>query len=107
MVRLGKVYGNLMVDLMATNAKLRRRAVRLTQHAAGVSEDAALAALAEAGMHVKTAVVMLRGNIGAASAQGRLQAAGGHARLALSEQAAHRKTESGGPPTVRFGRGHT
>ncbi len=85
MVRLGKVYGNLMVDLMATNAKLRRRAVRLTQHASGASEAEALAALERADMQVKTAVVMLRGQLGVEAARIRLAAAGGHTRAALNE----------------------
>ena len=85
MVRLGKIYGNLMVDLMATNAKLRRRAVRLTQHASGASEAEALAALAQADMQVKTAVVMLRGQLGVKEARTRLAATGGHTRAALNE----------------------
>ncbi|GAA4010099.1 N-acetylmuramic acid 6-phosphate etherase [Deinococcus rubellus] len=86
MVRLGKVYGNLMVDLMATNAKLRRRAVRLTQHATGSSEAQALAALKQADMQVKTAVVMLRGKLNVEDARARLAAAGGHTRVALNEK---------------------
>ncbi|MDN8842582.1 N-acetylmuramic acid 6-phosphate etherase, partial [Staphylococcus aureus] len=45
MVRLGKVYGNLMVDVKASNAKLEARALRLTCHATGASEDEARAAL--------------------------------------------------------------
>ena len=92
MVRLGKVYGNLMVDLMATNAKLRRRAVRLTQHATGASEAEALAALERAGMQVKTAVVMLRGGLDVEAARARLAAADGHTRAALSEAAESRDT---------------
>src|SRR5258708_1647143 len=47
MIRLGKVYGNLMVDVRATNAKLHRRAQRLVQHAAGADPRAAERALAE------------------------------------------------------------
>ena len=85
MVRLGKVYGNLMVDLRATNAKLEGRAVRLVQHATGAPEAEAYAALAAAGGHVKTAVVMLRLGLDVGAAQARLEAAGGHARAALGE----------------------
>ena len=85
MVRLGKVYGNLMVDLRATNAKLEGRAVRLVQHATGAPEAQAHAALTAAGGHVKTAVVMLRLGLDAGAAQARLDAAGGHARAALGE----------------------
>ncbi len=87
MVRLGKIYGNLMVDLMATNAKLRRRAVRLTQHASGASEAEASAALERADMQVKTAVVMLRGKLNVQEARAKLAAAGGHTRAALNETA--------------------
>ncbi|TSA87485.1 N-acetylmuramic acid 6-phosphate etherase [Deinococcus detaillensis] len=83
MVQLGKVYGNLMVDLMATNAKLRRRAVRLTQHATGVSETEALSALTASAMHVKTAIVMLKTGLDAQAARERLQAAAGHTKRAL------------------------
>lgn len=85
MVRLGKVYGNLMVDLRASNAKLEARALHLTRHATGVGEAEAQAALAAAGGHVKTALVMLRLGVSAAEAGARLAAAGGHARAALDE----------------------
>ena len=86
MVRLGKIYGNLMVDLMATNAKLRRRALSLTRHATGASEAAALEALEQAGMQVKTAIVMLRGGLDVKAARARLEAAGGKTRRALGEE---------------------
>jgi N-acetylmuramic acid 6-phosphate etherase len=85
MVRLGKVYGNLMVDLRATNAKLEGRAVRLVRHATGAPEAGARAALTAADGQVKTAVVMLRLGLDAGAAQARLDAAGGHARAALGE----------------------
>ena len=85
MVRLGKVYGNLMVDVVVTNAKLRRRAIKLTQLASGADGERALAALEQAEMHVKTAIVMLRGDLDAATARARLAAAGGHLRRALGE----------------------
>ncbi|MBZ9713535.1 N-acetylmuramic acid 6-phosphate etherase [Deinococcus multiflagellatus] len=85
MVRLGKVYGNLMVDLRAGNAKLEGRALRLVMHATGASETAARAALQEAGGQVKLAVVCLRLGVGVPEAQRRLEAAGGHARAALGE----------------------
>ncbi|GBF06203.1 N-acetylmuramic acid 6-phosphate etherase, murQ [Deinococcus aerius] len=85
MVRLGKVYGNLMVDVRTSNAKLEDRAVRLTCHGAGVSESEARAALAQAGGSVKTALVMLRLGLSVQEAEARLAAAGGHARAALGE----------------------
>lgn len=86
MVRLGKLYGNLMVDVRATNAKLEGRARRLVQHATGASDAAAQAALEACGGSVKTALVMLKLGIGAEEAARRLEAAGGHARRVLGEQ---------------------
>jgi N-acetylmuramic acid 6-phosphate etherase len=83
MVRLHKVYGNLMVDLRATNAKLVRRALRLTVRATGASEAAAQAALSACGSRVKTAIVMLRAEVDAAEAERRLEAAAGSVARAL------------------------
>ncbi|MGN6829383.1 N-acetylmuramic acid 6-phosphate etherase [Paucibacter sp. M5-1] len=60
MVRLNKVYGNLMVDLRASNIKLLKRAVALTMQASGVDEKAARAVLEQCDFHVKVAVVALR-----------------------------------------------
>ena len=59
MIRLGKTFGPYMVDVRATNEKLRRRAIRMTAKIAKVSEPAALLALEACEMHVKTAVVTL------------------------------------------------
>ena len=83
MVRLHKVYGNLMVDLRASNAKLVRRALRLTVRATGASEAAAQAARAACGSRVKTAIVMLRAGVEAAEAERRLEAAAGSVAQAL------------------------
>lgn len=58
MVRLGKTYGNLMVDLQATNAKLRDRSERILMVVCGLSRDDARALLDRAGKRVKTAIVM-------------------------------------------------
>ena len=85
MVRLGKTYGNLMVDLRATNEKLRARAVRIVQKAAHTDAIEARRALDEAGGEVKTAIVMLRTGSGAGDARGRLERAGGNLRKALDE----------------------
>ncbi|MDB5045424.1 MAG: hypothetical protein JWQ08_1474, partial [Deinococcus sp.] len=85
MVRLGKVYGNLMVDVKSTNAKLEDRAVRLVRYATGADETTAKTALDGAGGSVKTALVMLRLKVTAMEAEARLEAAGGHARTALGE----------------------
>ncbi|MGB3329402.1 MAG: N-acetylmuramic acid 6-phosphate etherase [Thermomicrobiales bacterium] len=85
MIRLGKTYGNLMVDVQPTNAKLRRRAVSIVREAAAVDEDAAERALAAAGNDVKVAIVMTRLGVDRASAAERLDAAAGVLRAALGE----------------------
>jgi N-acetylmuramic acid 6-phosphate etherase len=85
MVRLGKVYGNLMVDVRATNAKLRDRAARIVMAAAGVDRPAAEIALRQANGHAKTAIVLLRLGLSASEARRRLDAAGGWVRAALEE----------------------
>jgi N-acetylmuramic acid 6-phosphate etherase len=84
MVRLNKVYGNLMVDLKATNAKLVRRAIRLTTFATGADEAAARAVLEECGFHVKVAVVALKRNVGVEQARALLETARGSVRQALA-----------------------
>jgi N-acetylmuramic acid 6-phosphate etherase len=84
MVRLNKVYGNLMVDLKATNAKLVRRAIRLAMHATGADEAAARAVLAQCDFHVKVAIVALSRNIPVAQARALLDAAEGSVRVALT-----------------------
>ena len=61
MTRLGRVYQGQMVDMVARNAKLRARAVRMLQGLTGCSPDAGSTALAQAGGSVKTAVLILRG----------------------------------------------
>jgi N-acetylmuramic acid 6-phosphate etherase len=85
MVRLGKVYGNLMVDVRATNEKLRRRATRLVQDVTGLDEATATRALAHAGWEVTTAIVQARLNLSVDEARTRLAAADGHLRHALDE----------------------
>lgn len=84
MVKLGKVYGNLMVDVQPTNDKLRQRAIRIVTEITGVEEAAATALLQEAGWQVKTAVVMGLTGIDATEAQRRLTACHGHVRAALA-----------------------
>ena len=83
MIRLGKVYGNLMVDVRATNEKLRDRAARIVMTATGADRMAAETALAEARGSVKTAIVMLSRQLAAPEAQARLDAANGWVRAAL------------------------
>jgi len=83
MVRLGKVCGNLMVDLKATNAKLRDRSRRLVEAMTGLSRPAARRLLARAGGEVKTAVVMHVRRLDAAAARRELKRAGGFLRKAI------------------------
>ena len=84
MVKLHKVYGNLMIDVRATNAKLVKRALRLTVLASGANEDDARQALGAAGWRVKLAVVMLKGGLAAHEAEDRLEAAEGSVHAALA-----------------------
>ncbi len=80
MVALGKAYGPWMVDVRASNAKLRRRAVRIVRDVAGVDEQAASAALDAAGGHAKTAIVALLAGVDATEAAVRLDRARGRLR---------------------------
>lgn len=84
MVRLGKTYGPYMVDVRATNAKLRRRALRMVQQITGADEAASITALEATQGRVKPAVVMLLGGCDAEEAGRRLDAAGGRVREALA-----------------------
>jgi N-acetylmuramic acid 6-phosphate etherase len=84
MVQLGKVYGNLMVGLRATNDKLRRRAVRIVAAAAGVPEDDAAEMLARAGGRAPVAIVMILARTTPQEAAERLARAGGSVRRALA-----------------------
>lgn len=85
MVRLGKTYGNLMVDLRATNDKLRDRAERLVIGTCGIERDAARALLARADGHVKLAIVMHKLGLDADAARARLADAGGVIRRVVAE----------------------
>ena len=82
MIRLGKTYGNLMVDVQPTNSKLRDRAVRIVAEATGLDRDTALTRLERAGGDVKTAIVMELMGITAGEASRRLAAADGVVRAA-------------------------
>jgi N-acetylmuramic acid 6-phosphate etherase len=85
MVRLNKVYGNLMVDLQPTNAKLFRRAISLTMRATGANEDTARQTLAASENQVKVAIVSILKKIGVKEAAARLAAAHGSVRAAIAE----------------------
>jgi N-acetylmuramic acid 6-phosphate etherase len=83
MVRLGKVYGNRMVDVAVTNSKLEDRALRILADLAGVDRDAGRALLQESEGSVKLALLMARCNITAGRARERLASHGGQLRSAL------------------------
>ena len=83
MVRLGKTYGNLMVDVVATNDKLRARVRRIVAAASGAPPERVETALDEAGGDAKVAIVSLVRETDAATARAQLAAAGGDVRKAL------------------------
>lgn len=83
MVRSGKAYQNLMVDVMQTNEKLHTRAENIVMDATGVERAEARKAIDEAGGSVKTAITMLLADCTAAEATQRLEKAGGHVRQAI------------------------
>ena len=86
MIRLGKVYGNLMVDVKPTNEKLVRRAISIVSTAANVSEDESRQALEQCGFSAKTAIVMLTKGLPAQEAERRLAENGGIVARALDEE---------------------
>ncbi|KOU23828.1 N-acetylmuramic acid 6-phosphate etherase [Streptomyces sp. WM6372] len=84
MIRLGKTYGNLMVDLRASNEKLRARSRRIVALATGAPDEEIEAALDATGGEVKQAVLVLLGGVDGPAAAGLLTAAHGHLREALA-----------------------
>ncbi len=84
MVRLGKTYGNLMVDLRATNEKLRERAIRIVQQVTGATREAAVSALQAADWEVKPAALVVGRGVTVEEARRRL-AVDGRLRAALEE----------------------
>lgn len=89
MVRLGKVYGNLMVDLQAWSAKLVDRGERIVMETTGAPREAARQAIDAAGGSVRTAIVMLRHGVGR-----------DHAERLLAEHGGHLRPIVGDPPPV-------
>ena len=83
-VRLGKTFGNLMVDLQITNGKLKDRAIRIVEKATGASRTIAEKALSDSGHEVKVAILMLLLDVDAASARERLRASQNRVREALN-----------------------
>lgn len=83
MIRLGKVYGNLMVDVRATNQKLRQRAVQIVKDVTGVDEGVATQMLKQTDYQVKPVLVMLLASVDLDEAKRRLEAANGAVRQAI------------------------
>lgn len=85
MVSMGKTYGTLMVDVSATNVKLRERALRMVQQIAGVERADAVTAYDSSSERVPIAVIMLRRGVGREEAERMLEAANGRLRAVLEE----------------------
>lgn len=83
MIRLGKVFSNLMVEMPATNVKLRGRAILMVQTATGANRATAESAFTASGSNVKTAIVMAKLAVGREEAERRLAEAGGRLRKVL------------------------
>jgi len=91
MIRLGKTFGNLMVDLRATNEKLKDRSERIVMEVCEVDRDVARTLLDAAGGTVKTAIAMHFLGVSRADAEKKLEDAGGVIRRAIGRK----------PPPVR------
>lgn len=83
MVRIGKTYGNLMVDLRASNSKLRKRSIRIVSDVTGLSATASEDLLMDCGGEVKTAIVSQQCAISPAAARSRLAHSSGRLREAM------------------------
>ena len=86
MIKLGKVYGNLMVDVQASNEKLVERAVTIVSAAAGVDAATARRTLEDCDFHCKQAIVMLLLGVGREAARRALEAAQGHVSRVVSSR---------------------
>lgn len=86
MIRLGKTYGNLMVDLRATNVKLKFRTNRIVRELTGIDQQAAAALLDRCNGELKTAIVAQLLHVSPQEARQKIQNAHGHLRSALEDQ---------------------
>ena len=87
MIKLGKVYGNLMVDVKASNKKLEERAIRIVMEGSGCARNEAETALQEAGGHAKLAILMVVAGISADEGQWLLDCTAGHLAAAIRQAA--------------------
>ena len=83
MIRLGKIYENMMIDLQMTNKKLVERSKRIVMTVTGVNYDKAADVLKKADGHVKTALVMIKADVSASEARKRLKKTDGFVRRAI------------------------
>jgi N-acetylmuramic acid 6-phosphate etherase len=86
MIKLGKVYGNLMVDVKTSNKKLEERAKNIVMEATGCSREESIAALAEAKGNAKLAIFLHLTGVGYEAGQAALAAADGHLAQALKQR---------------------
>ena len=86
MIRLGKVYENMMIDLQTKNLKLRERAKKIVMTVTGVSYDDAEKYLMKSDFHVKSALVMIKANVSMKEAKARLKRANGFVRAAIENK---------------------
>ena len=84
MIRLGKVYENMMIDLQMTNKKLVERAKKIVMTITGVDYETATSFLVQAEWHVKTALVMIKAGVSVEEAAKRLELADGFVRKAIT-----------------------
>lgn len=96
MVRLGKTHGNLMVDVRATNHKLRERAERIVAAITGAPSEAAHSALEATGWRAKAAVLVLAAGLAPSEAVARLDRHGGRLRAALADRGGTTRPASAG-----------
>ena len=89
MIRLGKVYENMMIDLQMTNLKLRERAKRIVMTITGISYDETEDYLKKSDFHVKSALVMIKANVSLNEAKARLKRANGFVRAAIDGKKYH------------------
>jgi N-acetylmuramic acid 6-phosphate etherase len=85
MIRLGKTYGNLMVDVRASNDKLRARSRRIVALATGAADEEIERALAATDGEVKNAILTILGGVDGPTAKRLLAQSGGHLRTALEK----------------------
>ena len=91
MVRLGKVFGNRMVDVSVSNAKLEDRALRILGDLAGIGRDEGASLLAASSGSVKLALLMAASALPVEAARKQLMQSGGNLRLALESSGAQLK----------------